>query len=218
MITTETRDTKRTQANQRDGRATRPNFVFILADDLGYADLHCYGGRENCSPNLDRMAARGPAFYERLRQLVGLLAVSVCDCHRTLSAPAARRLRRADCHVSPALGLPPEHPTMASLLRDAGYATALIGKWHLGSLPWFSPLKSGYEEFFGHRTGAVDFFTHAGFGGHDLWEGDEEVFKEGYLTDLLTDRAVDFVRRSVGRKAVFALIALQCTALAMGNA
>jgi arylsulfatase A-like enzyme len=85
-------------------------------------------------------------------------------------------------------------------LRDAGYATALVGKWHLGSLPWFSPLKSGYDEFFGHRTGAVDFFSHTGFGGHDLWEGDEEVFKEGYLTDLLTDRAVDFVRRQSAKK------------------
>jgi arylsulfatase A-like enzyme len=90
---------------------------------------------------------------------------------------------------------------MASLLRDAGYATALIGKWHLGSLPWFGPLKSGYDEFFGHRSGAVDFFTHNGFAGpHDLWEGDQEVFKEGYLTDLLTDRAIDFVRRQSGQK------------------
>ena len=89
---------------------------------------------------------------------------------------------------------------MASLLRDAGYATALVGKWHMGSLPWFSPLKSGYDEFFGHRTGAVDFFTHTGFGGHDLWEGDEEVFREGYLTDLITDRAVDFVKRQSAEK------------------
>ena len=108
---------------------------------------------------------------------------------------------------------------MASLLRDAGYATALVGKWHLGSLPWFGPLKSGYDEFFGHRSGAVDFFTHNGFGGpHDLWEGDEEVFREGYLTDLLTDRAVDFVRRQSAAKAVPALASLQCAALAMGNA
>jgi arylsulfatase A-like enzyme len=70
----------------------------------------------------------------------------------------------------------------------------------MGSLPWFSPLKSGYGEFFGHRTGAVDFFTHTGFAAHDLWEGDEEVFKEGYLTDLLTDRAVDFVRCQKAQK------------------
>jgi arylsulfatase A-like enzyme len=70
----------------------------------------------------------------------------------------------------------------------------------MGSLPWFSPLKSGYDEFFGHRTGAVDFFSHTGFGGHDLWEGDEEIFKEGYLTDLMTDRAIDFIRRQTAEK------------------
>jgi arylsulfatase A-like enzyme len=94
---------------------------------------------------------------------------------------------------------------MASLLRDAGYATALVGKWHLGSLPWFSPLKSGYDEFFGHRTGAVDFFSHIGFGGHDLWEDDEEVFTEGYLTDLMTDRAVDFVKQQAEKPFLLSL-------------
>jgi arylsulfatase A-like enzyme len=178
----------------------RPNFIFILADDLGYADLGCYGGRTNCSPNLDKLAGEG------LRFTNGYANSSVCSPSRFAIATGRyqHRLRggfdEPIASVSPALGLPPEHPTMASLLRDAGYATALVGKWHMGSLPWFSPLKSGYDEFFGHRTGAVDFFTHTGFAAHDLWEGDEEVFKEGYLTDLLTDRAVDFVRRQAGKK------------------
>ncbi len=85
------------------------------------------------------------------------------------------------------------------MLRDAGYATALIGKWHMGAAPWFGPLKSGYEEFFGHRGGAVDYFNHSvGYGTgmmHDLWEGDEEVHLEGYLTDILSDRAVDYIKR-----------------------
>jgi arylsulfatase A-like enzyme len=179
----------------------RPNFVFILADDLGYTDLHCYGGRAPCSPHLDRLAAEG------LRFTNGYANSSVCSPSRFAIATGRyqHRLRggfdEPIATASPALGLPPEHPTMASLLRDAGYATALIGKWHLGSLPWFGPLKSGYDEFFGHRSGAVDFFTHNGFAGpHDLWEGDEEVFREGYLTDLLTDRAIDFVKRQSGRK------------------
>jgi arylsulfatase A-like enzyme len=183
-----------------DNASTRPNFIFILADDLGYADLHCYGGRENCSPTLDKLATEG------LRFTNGYANSSVCSPSRFAIATGRyqHRLRggfdEPIASVSPALGLPPEHPTMASLLRDAGCATALVGKWHLGSLPWFGPLKSGYDEFFGHRTGAADFFTHAGFGGHDLWEGDEEVFREGYLTDLLTDRAVDFVKRQSPRK------------------
>jgi arylsulfatase A-like enzyme len=183
-MSTETRDS-----------SSRPNFVFILADDLGYADLHCYGGRESCSPNLDKMAAGG------LRFTNAYASSSVCSPSRFAIATGRyqHRLRGGFDEpinsVSPALGLPPEHPTMASLLRDAGYTTALIGKWHMGSLPWFSPLKSGYDEFFGFRSGAVDYFSHTGLGGHDLWEGDQEVFREGYLTDLLTDRAVEFLKR-----------------------
>jgi arylsulfatase A-like enzyme len=183
--------------------STRPNFVFIVADDLGYADLGCYGGRSECSPNLDKMATEG------LRFTNGYANSSVCSPSRFALATGRyqHRLRggfdEPIASVSPELGLPPEHPTIASLLRDSGYATALIGKWHLGSLPWFSPLKSGYDEFFGHRAGAADFFSHSGFGGHDLWEGDEEVFKEGYLTDLLTERAIDFVKRQRAGKPFF---------------
>ena len=193
-------NTKRTRFNERGGEWARPNFVFILADDLGYADLHCYGGREECSPNLDRMATEGLIFTN------GYANSCICSPSRfaIITGRYQHRLRggwdEPIGSVSPELGLPPEHPTMASLLRDAGYATALVGKWHLGSLPWFSPLKSGYDEFFGHRTGAVDFFSHTAFGGHDLWEGDEEVFREGYLTDLMTDRAVDFVKRQSAEK------------------
>ena len=180
--------------------SARPNFVFILADDLGYADLGCYGGREDCSPNLDRMAKEGMMFSR------GYANSSVCSPSRLaiITGRYQHRLRGGfDEPIALAreqLGLPPEHPTMPSLLRDAGYATALIGKWHLGSPPWFGPLKSGYEEFFGHHSGAADFFKHSGFGGHDLWDGEEEVFVEGYLTDLFADRAVDFIRRQSGEK------------------
>ncbi|MFO7178854.1 MAG: sulfatase-like hydrolase/transferase [Pseudomonadota bacterium] len=187
--------------HQRHGNpSNRPNFVFILADDLGYADLHCYGGRAPCSPNLDKLASQG------LRFTNGYANSSVCSPSRMAIATGRyqHRIRggfdEPIASASPALGLPPEHPTMASLLRDAGYATALVGKWHLGSLPWYGPLKSGYQEFFGHRTGAVDFFSHQGLHGHDLWEGDQEVVKEGYLTDLLTDRAVEFVRRQSAKQ------------------
>ncbi len=198
---------ERTQpAGTRHGGTRRPNFVFILADDLGYADLHCYGGRTNCSPNLDRLASEGLLFTD------GYANSSVCSPSRFAIATGRyqHRLRggfdEPIASAAPELGLPPEHPTMASLLRDAGYATALVGKWHLGSRPWYGPLQSGYQEFFGHRTGAVDFFSHTGLHAHDLWEGDEEVFREGYLTDLLTDRAVEFIRRqSTGQPFLLSL-------------
>lgn len=184
-----------------DTRMTnKPNFVFILADDLGFSDLGCYGGRENCSPNLDRMASEG------LRFAHGYANSSVCSPSRFAIATGRwqHRLRGgADeplARVSPQLGLPPNHPTMASLLKGAGYATALVGKWHLGALPHFGPLKSGYEEFFGPMGSSVDFFQHKSWAGHDLWEGEEEVHRKGYLTDLLTDRAVSFIERQTSVK------------------
>jgi arylsulfatase A-like enzyme len=177
----------------------RPNFVFILADDLGYADLGCYGGRANCSPVLDRLATEGLRFTD------GYANSPVCSPTR-LALMTGRwqyRLRAgndeplgARARGNPALGLPPGHPTLASLLREAGYATALVGKWHLGFLPHFGPLKSGYAEFFGVMSGGVDYFTHRdSSGAHDLFEGEEQAQVSGYLTDLISERSVDFIRR-----------------------
>ena len=176
----------------------RPNFVFILADDLGYADLGCYGGRSGCSPELDRMAAEGLKFTD------GYSNSPVCSPTRFALATGRwqYRLRGGNDEPiatrhrgNPVLGLPPEHPTLASLLRDAGYATALSGKWHMGFLPHFGPLKSGYQEFFGPMSGGVDYFTHRdGTGAVDLYEGEREVERLGYLTDLISDRAVSFIQ------------------------
>jgi arylsulfatase A-like enzyme len=181
-------------------KANRPSFVFILADDLGYADLGCYGGRGSCSPNLDRMAADGVRFTD------GYANSAVCSPTRFALATGRWQYRLrggADEPIasrsrgSPILGLPPGHPTLASLLRDAGYATALVGKWHLGFLPHFGPLKSGYDEFFGPMSGGVDYFTHCDFSGaHDLYAGEKEVQRKGYLTDLLTEEAISFVKRA----------------------
>jgi arylsulfatase A-like enzyme len=185
------------------------NFVFILADDLGYADLGCYGGRADCSPNLDRMAAAGLRFTD------GYSNSPVCSPTRFALATGRWQYRLrggADEPIasrsrgSPVLGLPPEHPTMASLLRDAGYATALVGKWHLGFPPNFGPLRSGYTEFFGPLSGGVDYFSHCDSAGkHDLYEADEEVVRPGYLTDLLSDKAVQFVNRQKGRPFLLSL-------------
>ena len=100
---------------------------------------------------------------------------------------------------STVLGLPPEHPTLPSLLRQAGYHTALIGKWHLGYPPVFGPLKSGYDEFFGPMSGGVDYFTHCSNNGtHDLYLNEDEHAESGYLTDLLSHKAVDYVRHMAG--------------------
>ena len=99
--------------------------------------------------------------------------------------------------ASDTIGSPRTHPTLPSLLRKNGYGTALIGKWHLGSLPNFGPIKSGYDSFFGNYGGAIDYFTHKpGVGPNvkeDLYEDEVPVQQIGYYTDLLGARAVDFV-------------------------
>lgn len=182
---------------------SRPNILFIVADDLGFADLGCYGGRAASfgpvSPVLDALAAGGLKFTQ------GYSNSPVCSPTRfaLMTARYQYRLRGAAeepinsrSRGSATLGLPPEHPTLPSLLRQAGYRTALMGKWHLGYPPHFGPLKSGYEEFFGPMSGGVDYFTHRAFtGAHDLFEGEQEQPAQGYLTDLLSQRAADYVRR-----------------------
>lgn len=199
--------------------AQRPNFIYIVADDLGYADLGCYGGREASfgavSPVLDRLAAGGLRFTQ------GYSNSPVCSPTRfaIMTARYQYRLRGAAeepinsrARHSATLGLPTHHPTLPSLLRGSGYRTALIGKWHLGYPPTFGPLRSGYEEFFGPMAGGVDYFTHcASTGDHDLYFGEEEKREEGYLTDLLSKRAVDYVDRMAKQEAPF-LLSLHYTA------
>jgi len=181
----------------------RPNIIFIVADDLGYADLGCYGGRDApfgaVSPHIDALAAGG------LRLTEGYANAPVCSPTRfaLMTMRYQYRLRGAleepinsRSRGSATLGLPPDMPTLPSLLRDAGYATALIGKWHLGYPPSFGPLRSGYDEFFGIMAGGVDYFTHRSFrGDHDLYSGDEEHREVGYLTDVLSARALGYVQR-----------------------
>jgi arylsulfatase A-like enzyme len=200
--------------------ATRPNFIFIVADDLGYADLGCYGGRDAAfgpvSPELDRLAAGGIRFTQ------GYSNSPVCSPTRfgmitgryqyRLRGAAEEPIRSADrgkAHI----GLPPSHPTLPSLLKAAGYRTALVGKWHLGHPPAFGPLKSGYDEYFGPMAGGVDYFTHCDSRGqHDLWEGETLAPTDGYLTDLLSRRAVDVVERAAREPGTPFLLSLHYTA------
>jgi arylsulfatase A-like enzyme len=176
------------------GPATaRPNIVFILADDLGYADVSCYGRKEYKTAHIDRLAAEGMRFLQAYANS------AICSATRTALITGRYQYRLPVGLFEPlpgpgATGLPPSHPTLPSLLRKAGYGTTLIGKWHLGWLPESGPLQSGYDHFYGYRGGAVDYFTHkAGVGAaapDDLWDQDVPVHQAGYLTQLLGDRAV----------------------------
>jgi len=186
-------------------RAQRPNVVFILADDLGYGDLSCYGRPDYRTPVLDRLARQGLKFTS------SYAAAPVCTPTRCayITGRYPQRLpvglEEPLKSSSPSnVGLPPEHPTIASLLKANGYDTSLVGKWHLGWKPELGPNRHGFEEFFGILSGAADYFTHRAAdgpgskgtdGSPDLWENLTPVERAGYLTDLLSDRAVELVSR-----------------------
>jgi len=177
----------------------RPNILFILADDLGWGDLSVYGQTDFRTPNLDKLAAQGL----RLTQAYSNSAVCSATRFGLITGRYQYRLRggleEPIAGASDTIGLPPDHPTLPSLLKKVGYRTALIGKWHLGYLPTFGPLKSGYDSFFGNYGGAIDYFTHKpGVGPdvkEDLFEGEVPVHQVGYYTDLLGERAAEFVRK-----------------------
>ncbi|MFJ9039951.1 sulfatase [Streptomyces sp. NPDC102406] len=179
--------------------AKRPNILFILGDDLGWADLSSYGAPHIKTPNLDRLARQGVRFTDAYS------GSATCSPTRfslyTGRYPGRTKGGLAEPIADRSVGLDPNHPTLASLLRGAGYATALIGKWHCGYLPDYSPTKSGWDEFFGNFGGALEYYSKLGLGGeYDLYEGD---VKEGdaeykdlrYYTRILTERASEYVRR-----------------------
>lgn len=178
-------------------REQRPNIIWIMADDLGYADLSFTGQRAFKTPNIDRIAREGLF----LRQSYSNSAV--CSATRTglITGRYQYRLRvgleEPIATGNENLGLDPEHPTLPSLLREQGYRTSLVGKWHLGLSDRFGPLNSGYESFYGVPFGAADYFRHSQAAGvarsGQLFDGREPANEDGYLTDLFSQRAAEEV-------------------------
>jgi len=201
----------------------KPNIVFILADDLGYADVSCYGQRDYTTPHIDRLAIEGLKFTQAYSNSP--------DCSATRTALITGRYQArlpvgVEEPLSPlspkGLGLPPSHPTLPSLLKKVGYGTTLVGKWHLGELPDFSPLKSGYDQFFGILGCCADYFNHGAeaartyvlpFPGlaHQLHEQEVPVERHGYMTNLLGERAVQTVEGYARSRQPF-LLSLHFTA------
>ena len=174
----------------------RPNVLFILADDLGYGDLSSYGRPDYKTPVLDNLASEGVRFTDSYAN------GDVCTPTR-VAFHTGRYQHRLPIGLQQPLGdgnseigLPADHPTIASLLKANGYETALVGKWHVGNAPQFNPTKHGYEEFFGIVGSSEDYFTHKNTAGvMDLFENEKPVQIEGYLTDLFTERGLQFIRR-----------------------
>ncbi|MEZ6072206.1 MAG: arylsulfatase [Pirellulales bacterium] len=164
----------------------RPHIIFILADDLGWGDVGYHGSRI-ATPNIDRLAAEGT----RLEQFY---VQSVCSPTRAalLTGRYPMRLGLQCGVVRPwaDYGLPAAERTLPEALRDAGYLTAIVGKWHLGHCqPDLLPTRRGFAHQYGHYNGMLDYFTHQREGGHDWHRDDRAAYDEGYTTHLIAREA-----------------------------
>ena len=180
--------------------AEKPNVVFILADDLGRHDCSFMGGPVK-TPHLDRLAAAGAkldAFYVQ----------PVCSPTRaalmTGRYPMRHGLQVGVVRPWAQYGLPLDERTLPQALKEAGYATAIVGKWHLGHhAPEYLPTRRGFDRQYGHYNGALDYYTHLRDGGFDWHRDDRACRDEGYSTHLLGDEAARFVAETAGKKPFF---------------
>jgi len=181
-------------------RAKRPpNVILIFTDDQGSIDVNCYGAKDLHTPNLDDLARRGVRFTQFY------VGAPVCSPSRA-ALLTGRYPQRAGVpgNVGQANGLPNEQVTIAEMLRGAGYRTAIFGKWHLGHAKEMSPLAQGFEEFFGHKNGCIDNYSHffywSGPNRHDLWRDDREVWEPGaFFPDLVVREARRFLKANRDR-------------------
>jgi len=175
----------------------RPNVLLIVVDDLGYADLGCYGGKDIRSPNLDRLAKQGV-------RLTDFYASPVCSPTRA-SLITGRYPQRFGFdwvirYNEKDRGLPVDGGSLPALMKKRGYATALYGKWHLGYKPEFAPNAHGFDDFFGFLAADLDYFAHTDANGDPgLYANTKLVEEKGYLTDLITDHALAFMNRTTDK-------------------
>ena len=173
-----------------------PNLVIILADDMGYGDCSAYGGWIK-TPEIERLAAEGLKFTDFHA------SGNVCSPTRAglLTGRYQQRAGIPTVILAPASspthdnGLQPVEVTLPQLLRPAGYATALVGKWHLGYLPQYNPMHHGFDLFRGYLSGNVDYQSHEDNQGRpDWWDGTKLAPEPGYTTHLIAQHANDFIR------------------------
>ena len=170
-----------------------PNVILIMADDLGYGDLGCYGNTQINTPHIDSLAIGGMKLTNyhsngvvcsptRASLLTGLYPQEA-GIEGVVTAKSHRNT-----------GMSPEKYTLAELFKEAGYTTALFGKWHLGYSPAFGPTVQGFDEFRGFVSGNVDYQSHIDQEGYaDWWEGKELRPEEGYLTEIITDHGIQLM-------------------------
>jgi arylsulfatase A-like enzyme len=201
--------------------APAPNIVFILVDDLGYGDLGCTGAEDIRTPHIDRIAADGiqlTDFYAnapvctptragfmtgRWQQRLGIEFAFGYQVEQKVLVDG-KWVPEPGFH---ALGLPLKAKTLANFLKERGYATGAFGKWHLGFKDVYNPLNRGFDEYFGELLGHADYYQHTYYDGtHALRDGLEPVKRKGrYFTDLVNERAAQFVAKSAAAGKPFFL-------------
>lgn len=186
----------------------KPNIVFFLADDMGYADLGCYGAPDAKTPRIDQLATEGVKF-------INAYAMGAeCTPSRTsiLTGRYPARTKGMECAIGTGnvgryddaielakkgqLGLPAANAALAPGLKAIGYRNAVFGKWHLGYEDHFSPLRQGFDEFTGFLGGNVSYFRHIELSDLQVYlKGTKSIEREGYTTHLITEDAIDFLNR-----------------------
>jgi arylsulfatase A-like enzyme len=181
-------------AAAQSSTAAKPNVVLIVTDDVGYGDIGSYGAPDVKTPSIDSLARDGV-------RLTDFYAAPQCTPTRAalISGRYQQRFRLEAAlggAKTPAAetGLPAAGYSLPQLLKGNGYATGLIGKWHLGYKPQFSPNAHGFDYFFGFKSGFTDYYQHTdGNGDPDLFENESPVHVDGYMTDLITERSIKFI-------------------------
>ncbi len=171
-----------------------PNIILIMADDLGYGDVGCYGNKIINTPHIDALAKEGMRFTD--------FHSNGPMCSPTRAALLTGRYQQR-CGIEGVLGwdhdigMAPEEVTFAEVLKPSGYAVGIFGKWHVGYVGNFGPVKQGFDTFVGYSGGCLDYQSHIDrLGNPDWWRDDKLVAEEGYVTDLLTDHGVEFIEKN----------------------
>ena len=174
-----------------------PNIILIMADDMGYGDISCFGSEFIQTPVLDKMASEGIKFTDYHSN------GAVCTPTRAALMTGNYQQRAGlEGVIYAALdkrmfGIQDSEKTIAEIFKDAGYSTGIFGKWHLGYQPEYNPVHHGFDEFYGYVSGNVDFISHRdGVGLYDWWHNTDTAYEEGYVTDLITDFALKFMERN----------------------
>jgi arylsulfatase A-like enzyme len=178
----------------------KPNILYILMDDMGFADCGFNGGKDIHTPNIDSLSTQGTVFAN---YYVQPLCSAARACLLTGRLPIHHGVYGA-LKVDSKFGLPLAERTLPQALHAAGYTTAICGKWHLGEFePAYRPMQRGFDRQYGFWYGQLDYFTHRRGGRVDWYRNDQPCAEEGYTTHLIAREAVRLIQEQPKDKPLF---------------